>query len=148
MGDIEGGEVVGFEVRLVRGDRSIDEEGGVARAGATPHNIWRAVVVPRCGFRQDAGGFGRGGEVGGDEVKSLRFVDCASLCDIRGPIEPLSQRSETYGDMFYGFLKTPNVSSCDHEVCSFLGKQTGHTAAHALRSAGDENGLQRNQLTV
>lgn len=148
VGDIERGEVVGFEVRLMGGDGSIDEEGRVGRAGATPHNIWRAVVVPRCGFRQDAGGFGREGKVGGDEVKSLRFLDCASLCDIRGPIEPPSQGSETYSDAFYGFFKTPNVSSCDHNVCSFPGKQPGHTAAHALRSAGDENSLQKNQLTL
>lgn len=148
MGDIEGREVVGFEVRLVGGDGSIDKESRVARAGAAPNNVWGVVVVPRGGFCQEAGGLSRGGEIGGDEAKPLRFVDSSSLCGIRGPTEPWLQRSETYGDVSQGFLKTLNVSSCDHNVGSFLGEQAGHTAAHALRCAGDEDGLQKNQLTV
>lgn len=79
MGDVSGGEVVGSELGLELRDGSVDEERWVGGAGAAPNYVRRGVVVPGGGFCENARGFSGGGEVCGDEMKALRFVNSAGL---------------------------------------------------------------------
>lgn len=86
MGDVGGGEVVGFELGLEFCDGGFDEEGWVSGTGAAPDYVRRGVIVPGGRFCEDACGFGGGGEVCGDEVEALRFMDCAGLVSILAPM--------------------------------------------------------------
>lgn len=53
--------------------------------GAAPDYVRRGVIVPGGRFCEDARGFGGGGEVCGDEVEALRFMDCTGLVSTLAP---------------------------------------------------------------
>ena len=71
MGYVRAREVVAVHLLAVGGEFGFYEEAGAAGAGAAPDDVGGLVVVPCCGFREDAGGFGGGGEVGADVVEAL-----------------------------------------------------------------------------
>lgn len=71
MSHVCGGEVILVHLLLQLFDRRVNEECGMAAAGAAPDDVWWRAVVPGCGFCDDAGGFGSEGEVGADIVEAL-----------------------------------------------------------------------------
>lgn len=83
MSDVRGGEIVGLELGLEDRDRGINEEAWVGGARAGPDYVGRGVVVPGCGLGEDAIRFRGGGEVCGDGLEALRFVDSTGLLELR-----------------------------------------------------------------
>lgn len=79
MGNVGGGQVVGFELRLELRSGGVDEEAGVGGTGAAPDYIGWGIIIPSRDFGEDASGFSGGGEVCRDEVETLGFVDSARL---------------------------------------------------------------------
>ena len=88
MRNVGGGEIVGFELGLQGGDRCIDEEGRVGSADTTENYVGRSIIVPRCGLREDSSCFGRGREICGDGVETLRLVNSTALTIIRYQLNP------------------------------------------------------------
>lgn len=80
VGDIRRGEVVGVHLVVKSGEGGVDKEARDRDAGAAPDYGRGAVIVPGCGFIDDAGGFGRIGEVCADVVEALAgWLDGAFL---------------------------------------------------------------------
>lgn len=61
MRDVSAGEIVRVHLLAVRIDFAFDEETGTGDAGAAPDYVGGLIVVPGCGFGEDAGCFGGGG---------------------------------------------------------------------------------------
>ena len=72
MRDVCGGEIVGVHLLRERVDGRVNEERRVSSAGAAPDDVQWRIVVQRCCFGNNAGAFGRGGEVCAEGVEALR----------------------------------------------------------------------------
>lgn len=50
--------------------------------------------------------------------------------------------------MFQCFFEALQIPGYNHDVRAFLSEETGGTTTQTLRSTGNENGLEIDQLTV
>lgn len=82
MGDVGGGEIIGFELGLEHRYRGINEETWVGGAGAAPDYVGWGAVVPGCSLGEDSRCFGGGGEICGYGLETLRFVDSTGLARV------------------------------------------------------------------